>query len=108
MADQTQTEITLQSLYKSRNELVALQVCLKKIFEVENFGLLRDQFAAQRESCYLRIRKETDEKKIFRLQGRLDQIEELFSFETHLQNELQSVESRIKQIGKVKNAGNRA
>jgi len=93
-------EEVLASLYRQRLEILNCVNFLKASKKIEGFELVHNQLLIQREAVIFKIRKEDDEKKIFRLQGRLDQIEELFSFEEKLQMSLQSIEKRINEISK--------
>lgn len=98
-------EQLLSALHRERLEIVNCLNFFKACEKIETFPIMKAQLEAQRSSVIFKLRKEDDEKKIYRLQGRLDQIEELFSFEQKLELSLVSIEKRINETSKgMKNA----
>ena len=90
----------LALLHKSRLEILNCIKFFKAVKELENYDLMLKQFEAQREATIFKLRKEDDEKKLYRLQGRLDQIEELFSLEDQFERQLVSIEKQINDLSK--------
>lgn len=100
------TQEALTSLHKQRVEVLRCIDFFKAAKKLENFGLIEAQFLAQRDVVIMKLRKEDDDKKIYRLQGRLDQIEELFSFEGSLELRRLAIEKRINELSKGMKNGN--
>lgn len=80
---------------------------LKAVKKLPSYEIISAQMLAQRDSVIMRLRKEESKKKIYRLQGRLDQIEEMLSFEENLQLSLASIEKNINAISKGMNSASR-
>lgn len=93
-------EKALQVAYKVRKEIIILRTFFATIREIDGYDLLREQLEENRRKVIFNLRKETNPIFLRRNQGRLDQIEELFSFEGSLASQLSEVEKRISDLSK--------
>ena len=90
----------LQHLYKARLDILNIQKAIAELMKHESFDLLKVMFKEQRNLVIFNLRKEDKPEKIYRLQGRLSQIEDLFSLPDKLNLQLTDTEKRINELSK--------
>ena len=85
---------------KAHGEIVKLLNFFEAKRKIPNHDLYVLQKIGQRDNVIRKLKSESDEKEIHRLQGRLSQIDDEISFEDILKNQLSSIEKTLSDLNR--------